>query len=168
MSSGPSQPSAAGDADDVPFWKRKSLKDMSLDEWESLCDGCARCCLHKLEEEDTGEVYYTEVACSLLDIGSCRCKDYVNRTLLISDCVELTATNLSGLKWLPPSCAYRLLYEGKDLYWWHPLVSGDPDTVHQAGISVRGRAIAEEDTNDIEDHIVDWPDQIPNSPKPEE
>lgn len=129
-----------------------------------MCDGCARCCLHKLEEEDTGQVYYTEVACSLLDIGSCHCKDYVNRTLLISDCVELTATNLSGLKWLPPSCAYRLLYEGKDLYWWHPLVSGDPDTVHQAGISVRGRAIAEENTNDIEDHIVDWPDQIPDSP----
>jgi uncharacterized cysteine cluster protein YcgN (CxxCxxCC family) len=164
MSSGPTHIHPAARTDDVPFWKQKSLKDMSLDEWESLCDGCARCCLHKLEEEDTGQVYYTEVACSLLDIGSCHCKDYVNRTLLISDCVELTATNLSGLKWLPPSCAYRLLYEGKDLYWWHPLVSGDPDTVHQAGISVRGRAIAEENTNDIEDHIVDWPDQIPDSP----
>ncbi len=168
MSPGPTSSDSIDAPDQVPFWKRKSLKEMDLDEWDSLCDGCARCCLHKLEEEDTGEIYYTNVACSLLNVASCRCKDYVNRTLLINDCVELTATNLSGLKWLPPTCAYRLLYEGKDLYWWHPLVSGDPATVHTAGISVRGRAVPEEDAADLEDHIVDWPDDIPDSPKPKD
>lgn len=147
--------------DSEPFWKSKSLPELGLDEWDSLCDGCAKCCLHKLEDEDSGEVSYTEVACSMLDVDSCRCTDYVNRTLLIADCVELTASNLSGLKWLPPTCAYRRVYEGKDLYWWHPLISGDPETVHQAGISVRGRAVREDDAGDLEDHIVTWPDDEP-------
>ena len=144
---------------DVPFWKQKSLLDLSLDEWESLCDGCGKCCLHKLEDEDTGEISYTDVACALLDTGICRCTNYVERTFLVPDCVELTATNLSSLQWLPPTCAYRLIDEGKDLAWWHPLVSDDPNTVHEAGISVRGRAIADKKAGDLEDHIVVWPEE---------
>ena len=144
---------------DVPFWKQKSLLDLSLDEWESLCDGCGKCCLHKLEDEDTGEISYTDVACALLDTSICRCTNYVERTFLVPDCVELTATNLSSLQWLPPTCAYRLIDEGKDLAWWHPLVSDDPNTVHEAGISVRGRAIAEKKAGDLEDHIVVWPEE---------
>ncbi|MBT3991131.1 MAG: YcgN family cysteine cluster protein [Rhodospirillaceae bacterium] len=132
---------------------------MSLDEWDSLCDGCAKCCLHKLEDEDSGEVSYTNVACSQLDIISCRCKNYFERTILVADCVELTKENLSGLKWLPQSCAYRLLNEGKDLYWWHPLVSGDPNSVHEAGVSVKDRVVEEKDAFDLEDFIVTWPDE---------
>ena len=139
----------------LPFWKRKSLTELSSNEWESLCDGCGKCCLHKLEDEDTGKVSYTEVACSLLDIETCRCTNYSCRTLLISDCVKLTATNLKSIQWLPTTCAYKLIYEGKDLYWWHPLVSGNRDTVHQAGISVRSRAVTEQLAGNLEDHIVE-------------
>lgn len=142
-----------------PFWQRKKLSEMSLDEWDSLCDGCAKCCLHKLEDEDTGEVSYTNVACSQLDAESCRCKNYVERTFLVSDCVELTKDNLGGLKWLPKSCAYRRLYEGKELQQWHPLISGDPNSVHAAGISVKGRLIEEQDALDLEDYIVTWPEE---------
>ena len=142
-----------------PFWQHKKLSELSLDEWDSLCDGCAKCCLHKLEDVDTGEVSYTNVACSLLDAGSCLCKNYVERTLLVPDCVELTKDNLSGLKWLPPSCAYRLLNEGKELEWWHPLISGDPNTVHEAGVSVQGRIVEEKDAGDLEDYIVTWPEE---------
>ena len=111
---------------------------------ESLCDGCARCCLNKLEDWDTGEIIWTNVACSLLDDGSCRCKDYHNRLETVPDCVPLDVEKVHTLTWLPPTCAYRLLDEGYDLYWWHPLVSGDPDTIHQAGISVRGKVVSEE------------------------
>ncbi|NQV55897.1 MAG: YcgN family cysteine cluster protein [Rhodospirillales bacterium] len=146
-------------AEEIPFWKQKSLAEMSLEEWDSLCDGCAKCCLHKLEDQDSGEISYTNVACRLLDLSSCLCTDYRQRTLLVSDCVELLPRNLSSLKWLPPTCAYRLLEEGRELYWWHPLVSGDPETVHQAGASVRGRCIAEATASDLEDHIVEWPDE---------
>ena len=145
------------DENGLPFWKQKSLKELSVDEWESLCDGCGKCCLHKLENEDTAEVFYTEVACSLLDIGKCRCTNYHKRTLLVHDCVKLTAANLCKIPWLPATCAYRLIDEGKDLYWWHPLVSGDPETVHQAGISVRNRAIDEPKARNLENHIVSWP-----------
>ena len=144
---------------DIPFWKQKSLFELSLDEWESLCDGCGKCCLHKLEDEDTDEIFYTNVACALLDIGTCRCTNYVERTFRVPDCVELTAKNLMSLKWLPPTCAYRLIHEGKDLAWWHPLVSGDPDTVHQANVSVQGRAIPENQAGGLEDHIVTWPEE---------
>ena len=144
---------------DIPFWKQKSLFELSLDEWESLCDGCGKCCLHKLEDEDTDEIFYTNVACALLDIGTCRCTNYVERTFRVPDCVELTAKNLMSLKWLPPTCAYRLIHEGKDLAWWHPLVSGDPDTVHRANMSVQGRAVGENQAGRLEDHMVTWPEE---------
>jgi len=145
---------------DAPFWQRKSLVEMSDAEWESLCDGCGRCCLVKLEEEDTAATYFTDVGCRLLDGQSCRCRDYSHRSEKVDDCVRLTPKVVHEIKWLPPTCAYRLLDEGKDLYWWHPLVSGDPDTVHQARISVRGRVRdSEDDVPDetLEDRIVDWP-----------
>jgi uncharacterized protein len=150
--------------DDVPFWRRKTLAEMTPDEWESLCDGCGRCCLNKLEDEDTGRVYYTDVGCRLLDGTTCRCKDYQHRGELVADCVRLSPDNVADLKWLPPTCAYRLVARGRDLYWWHPLVSGDPETVHTAGISVRGRVgISEEDLSieEYEERIVSWPGRVP-------
>lgn len=131
-----------------PFWKTKALSAMSRPEWESLCDGCGRCCLHKLEDIDSGEVHYTRVACRLLDLSSCRCSDYRRRTARVADCEVLTADNITSIDWLPSTCAYRLLAEHKDLPWWHPLVSGDPETVHQAGISVRSMAISEVEVED--------------------
>ena len=127
------------------FWKTKTLEEMSNVEWESLCDGCARCCLEKLEDEDTGKIYFTHVSCKLLDAGLCACKDYANRSDQVPDCVRLTPENVRTLNWLPPSCGYKLVAEGRDLYWWHPLISGDPNTVHEAGVSVRGRVQGTED-----------------------
>ncbi|HLK84097.1 MAG TPA: YcgN family cysteine cluster protein [Xanthobacteraceae bacterium] len=150
--------------DDLPFWRRKALAEMTPDEWESLCDGCGRCCLNKLEDEDTGRVYYTDVGCRLLDGATCRCKDYQHRGELVEDCVRLSPDNVADLKWLPPTCAYRLVARGRDLYWWHPLVSGDPETVHAAGVSVRGRvAISEENISveEYEERIVSWPGRLP-------
>jgi uncharacterized cysteine cluster protein YcgN (CxxCxxCC family) len=127
-----------------PFWKTKTLDDMSPAEWESLCDGCGKCCLSKLEDEDTGEIYWTTVACRLFDCASGRCSDYGNRLSRVSDCVGLTPEKVRAIGWLPKTCAYRLIAEGRDLYWWHRLVSGDPETVHLAGVSVRGRVTAME------------------------
>lgn len=138
----------------VPFWKRKTLDEMSEDEWESLCDGCGLCCLHKLEDYDTGEVSYTNVACRLLDIDSCRCKKYQKRKRLVPDCVVLKPEQVKTFKWLPTTCAYRLISEGNDLYAWHHLISGSTNTVHEAGISVMRKVISEKDAGDLEDHII--------------
>ncbi|HEY2136873.1 MAG TPA: YcgN family cysteine cluster protein [Xanthobacteraceae bacterium] len=147
-----------------PFWRRKGLGQMTETEWESLCDGCGRCCLNKLEEEDSGKIYFTDVGCRLLDSETCRCRDYADRKAQVPDCVRLTAENVGTLAWLPPTCGYRLVAEGRDLYWWHPLVSGDPDSVHVAGVSVRGRVGASEDYmagETLEDRIVSWPLRVP-------
>jgi uncharacterized protein len=152
----------------APFWKTKTLAQMTRAEWESLCDGCARCCLNKLREEDSDKLYFTDVGCRLLDGETCRCRDYANRRDRVDDCVKLTPKALPTIDWLPPSCAYRLVAEGKDLYWWHHLVSGDRDTVHVAGVSVRGRISGTEtEISDaqLEDHIVRWPILLPKRAK---
>jgi len=148
----------------APFWRRKAMSEMTRAEWESLCDGCGRCCLNKLIDEDTDATVFTDVGCKLLDGASCRCRDYAHRQSKVRDCVRLTPRNVRRLKWLPPTCAYRLVAEGKDLAWWHPLVSGDPETVHCAGVSVRGRVTASEtDVPDdrLEEYIVSWPGKWP-------
>ena len=132
------------------FWKTKTLRQMSSSEWEALCDGCGKCCLIKLIDDLTDDLHYTTVACKLLDCDSCRCGDYNNRKKLVEDCVILSPRLVEELHWMPSTCAYRLIYEGKDLYWWHPLVSGNPNTVHEAGISVQGRAISEREVKDSE------------------
>jgi uncharacterized cysteine cluster protein YcgN (CxxCxxCC family) len=146
-----------------PFWKTKTLAQMSQGEWESLCDGCGRCCLNKLEDWETGELYWTNVACHMLDGHSCRCKDYANRLDHVPDCIQLDPQMINELEWLPPSCAYRLVNEGKDLYPWHPLISGNPESVHEAGISARGRSIPDTgiEVEDFEDFIVKWPGEMP-------
>jgi len=154
-------------ADEIPFWKRKSLEQMTNPEWESLCDGCGRCCLVKLEDaDDAARTYFTDVGCRLLDTGTCRCRDYRHRTERVDDCVRLTPETVAEIGWLPPTCGYRLVADGKDLYWWHPLISGDPDTVHDAGISVRGKVKAMEDDvpdAEVEDRIVSWPVRMPKA-----
>ncbi len=144
----------------TPFWKAKTLEEMTAAEWEALCDGCGQCCLIKLEDEDTGAIAVTRLACRLLDLGSCRCTDYGNRRGHVEDCVKLTPEAVRGLGWLPKTCAYRLIDEGRDLPWWHPLVSGTEDTVHEAGVSIRGAAIGEDNVPEdrFPAHIVAWLD----------
>ena len=143
-----------------PFWRTKTLDEMSSEEWESLCDGCGRCCLHKLEDIDTGLYFYTNVACRLLDCETCSCTDYLQRSTLVKDCVLISPSNNEQYNWLPATCAYRLMAEGKSLEWWHPLISGSSETVHEAGISVRGRTVSETTvpTGQLEDHIISWID----------
>jgi hypothetical protein len=153
---------------DTPFWRRKRLGEMTRAEWESLCDGCGRCCLNKLIDEDTNETVYTDVGCKLLDAKACRCTDYANRQRKVHDCVRLTSRNVRRLSWLPPTCAYKIVANGGDLPWWHPLVSGSRDTVHEAGISVRGRVAASEtEVPDarLEEFIVSWPGKWPKGAK---
>ncbi len=151
-------------SDEGPFWRHKSLDQMTDSEWESLCDGCGRCCLNKLEEEGTDRTYYTDIGCRLLNGKTCRCRDYAHRQDKVDDCVRLTPKNLKSITWLPPTCAYVLVAAGKDLYWWHPLVSGDPETGHDAGISGRGRVRASEpqvsDGMRV-DSFVSWPLKFP-------
>jgi len=152
----------------APFWRAKTMAEMSKAEWESLCDGCGRCCLNKLIDEDTNETVFTDVGCRLLDGNTCRCSDYSRRLTRVKDCVRLTPRNVKRLTWLPPTCGYRLVAEGRDLAWWHPLVSGDPETVHSAGISVRGRvAASEKDVPDerLVDFVVSWPGKWPKGAK---
>jgi uncharacterized cysteine cluster protein YcgN (CxxCxxCC family) len=146
------------DKSSLPFWEQKRLSQMSHEEWEKLCDGCGRCCLHKLEDEEDGRMYYTRAACSLLDITSCRCKDYQNREALMPDCIQLSIEQVQYFDWLPPTCAYRLLAEGEPLPSWHPLISGDPQSVFEAGISVSELAIPDSEVSDLTDEVVALPE----------
>jgi uncharacterized protein len=142
-----------------PFWKTKTLEEMTAAEWESLCDGCGKCCLAKLEDEDTGDIFWTSVGCRLLDAGTCRCADYSNRLAQVPDCVKLTPEKVRTLSWLPSTCAYRLVAEGRDLFSWHHLRSGRRESVHEAGVSVRNRLTASEtelsDPDDYFSHMLD-------------
>ena len=130
------------------FWKRKSLSAMTGAEWESLCDGCGLCCMLKVQDEDTGDVFYTDVACRLFDIETCRCTDYANRAKQVADCLVLTPDEKDAYEWLPDSCAYRRLANGQELPGWHPLITGRPESVHEAGISMQGKAISENDADE--------------------
>lgn len=139
----------------TPYWQTDDLASLSKQQWESLCDGCARCCLHKIEDEHSRSVFYTRVACRLLDCKTCRCNDYPHRTQHVPRCLHITPQNLASLSnWLPETCAYRLLHHGKLLPNWHPLISGDPDSVHQARISVRHYAVPEQQAGDPSMHIL--------------
>ena len=141
---------------DLPFWKTKSLEEMTTQEWESLCDGCGLCCLNKLEDWDTGDVVFTSVRCQLLDGHSCQCSDYPNRFAHVPDCIQLTPGKADQFKWLPSTCGYRLVSEGKDLPAWHPLVCGDRKQVHEQRISQSGRMLSEHDVDedDWEEHLI--------------
>lgn len=143
---------------DIPFWQRKRLADMSQTEWESLCDGCGLCCLNKLEDEDTGDVYYTELVCPYMNVDTGCCTTYDTRLQKVPECTVLTADTVADFHWLPRTCAYRTLAEGRPLPAWHPLVSGDPETVMAAGISVRNRVIHADTVpeDDWEEHIIHW------------
>jgi uncharacterized protein len=139
-----------------PFWETTPLKEMTVEQWESLCDGCGKCCLEKFEDEETGNIVYSRVACALLDLKTCRCRHYAERARLMPDCVTIVPQVLAWPKWLPETCAYRLLAEGKSLPDWHPLISGDPDSVLEAGQSVRGRVIGPETGENPLMNLIDW------------
>jgi len=140
----------------APFWMTTPLNKMTPAQWESLCDGCGKCCLHKLYNEEADELTYTNVVCRLMDVASCRCSSYADRLEHVPDCVVLSAYNLERLFWMPSTCAYRLLNEGKTLPEWHPLVCGDPDRVHTSGNSIQYKAVSEERAGPLEHHVVDW------------
>jgi len=133
------------------FWKTKKLEELSPSEWEALCDGCALCCQLKEEDEDTGEVTYTQIACRLLDLDTCKCRHYTNRHKFVPECITLTPETVSEINWLPSSCAYRLLAEGYDLPAWHPLITGDPKSTHTAGFTTRDRVISETEAFGLEE-----------------
>lgn len=143
--------------DKVPFWVRKTLAEMTDSEWESLCDGCARCCLQKLQDDDTDEIYYTSVVCRYMDPDTCRCTQYEKRSELVPTCIQVKQARDEDFQWFPDTCAYRLLQEGKPLFDWHPLISGDPNSVHAAGISVRGKVISDAvvPEENWEDYLLD-------------
>lgn len=145
---------SAGDARDR-FWERP-LDSLNKTEWEALCDGCGQCCLHKVEDADTGEIYHTNVACKLLDLKTARCSDYPNRKRIVPDCTRLTIRNAGSLEWLPNTCAYRLRADGEPLPGWHYLISGDHEAVKRAGVSVVGRVVSETVAGPLEQHII-WP-----------
>lgn len=140
----------------MSFWKTKKLAEMTTEEWESLCDNCGKCCLHKLEDEDTGRIVFTRVACNLIDLNSCRCTRYSERTQLVPDCLNLKQQSFTEYHWLPSTCAYRLLNEDKALPSWHPLLTGNSKSVNNAGVSIRSYAIKESEVDDLEDHIIEW------------
>ena len=146
-------------ADSGRFWETVPLVGMTAGQWESLCDGCGKCCMTKLIDDDTDELYFTTVACRLFDAGACRCTDYANRQSKVPDCVRLTPENVKTIPWLPSTCAYRLVAEGRPLYDWHPLVSGDPASVQNASMSMHGRVTAFEQDMAHEgeylDHLVE-------------
>jgi uncharacterized cysteine cluster protein YcgN (CxxCxxCC family) len=137
------------------FWEDRPLEALDRAQWEALCDGCGKCCVHKLEDDETGELFPTNVACKLLDRHSGRCSNYRHRRAFVPECVRLTPKLAATLDWLPDTCAYRLRAEGKPLADWHPLNSGDPESVHKAGISVRGWTVSEVDAGELEDHILE-------------
>ena len=140
---------------DKPFWETVPLNRMSRAQWESLCDGCGKCCVHKLEDDETGQLFPTNVACRLLDPRTALCKDYPNRKAHVPECVRLTPAKLDTIDWLPSSCGYLRVHRGPGLADWHPLVSGDPNSVHRAGVSVRGKTVSEDDVGDLENHIIE-------------
>ncbi len=142
----------------MKFWEQKPLSALSNEEWESLCDNCGKCCLHKLEDEDSGEIFYTSVVCDLIDLDSCRCTRYRERCTLVPDCLDLKQHNFAGFNWLPATCAYKLLAEGKPLPSWHPLISKDPDSVREAGVAISSYAMKESEVGSVEDHIIEWLD----------
>ncbi len=139
-----------------PFWKTKTLAEMTQKEWESLCDGCGKCCLIKLEDAETKELFYTDVACHMLDAKTCQCKDYKNRRTLVDDCLQLEVDDVEEFKWLPKSCSYRRLHEGKDLPKWHYLISGDRNMVHKKKMSVKNRVVSETEVLEVVEHVVEW------------
>lgn len=140
----------------LPFWKTKKLTEMSREEWESLCDNCGKCCLNKLEDEDTGEIFFTSVVCDLIDLKTCRCTRYQNRTQLVPDCIDIKSEEFVQFDWLPSTCAYRLVAEEQDLPSWHPLITGQGESVHDAGVSIRSYAITESESSDLLDHVIEW------------
>ena len=138
------------------FWETKKLSEMTTDEWESVCDGCGKCCLNKLEDEESGEIFFTSVVCDLIDLESCRCTRYSERTTLVPECLDLKQHDFADYNWLPATCAYRLLIDGKPLPSWHPLVSGNQESIKEAGVSISSYAMKESDIDDLEDHIIEW------------
>ncbi|RLA17770.1 MAG: YcgN family cysteine cluster protein [Gammaproteobacteria bacterium] len=140
----------------MKFWETKKLSEMTAAEWESLCDGCAKCCLNKLEDEDSGKIFFTSVVCNLINLDTCQCTHYSERTTLVPDCIDLKQHDFSEYNWLPATCAYRLLSDGKPLANWHPLISGSQESVKEAGVAISSFAMKESQIDDLQEHIIEW------------